>query len=1317
MFDVFKNEITISSIIKLYLTTGKELEGEVLDIGDNNVLIKAKDDSQNRIFDKIIGGWEVIASVTKLDKVLTQDKEIAVDEIGVVEDKVSIEKPQGEVKDLNHSPNSSQQSTESDKKIYSKEGYLIEFKGKYKSLEDLREKKNEVEKSKLIPANGIIIKHSEERGFGFLRNEKKEELFFGYRDIIDDELKEKLKGEKQNINIHVVFSNSSNYKGNKATCIHIPWTVSKSLELLNKLFNNKEYNNASLICNQILYSFPTNLNAEKILEEINKRKKKRSNVSKGFEPFYLVGKKAKDIKNYEEAIKNLKLSIENEERLDSAVKDLASCYQEIGQMDAGIQVLEKYLDKLQNSTTTYNFVANYYSAWGNYDAAITFFNKLLELTPLAKQLEILSRKTYCLIQLRNFDAAIKEIDKILSINNAHPFAEKWKEKINEYREIGNDAQLTIADEIDLLNNLTGVTKIISNDLELCKYEGVPEDALIKSEFNKKDLELLRQRFIQLINEKGKSIPSERAKWLLTEIKLVKEYQLDDEDKLNALISRYCIAKAQSFAINNSFDLMRTYYLELFKINKDMNFIIQPLLLCLLTYSVKWDWIKESQYIKGIGNREVNIFKNNGLKNVLKINIDSGKSFDIIMEFLLEVSVYNSVLSLHIISVLINNENFKKKIINYLGLNLISEKEIIEEWKICVRNVEKKRRLFDLKCKQVSSDINLEITILNLNNFLIEIKSFAKTNIDSIRYQEFIDIFSEAQKYLTTTSFEDKERTFSMLKSLVNNFEEEISLKPTGFSIENLHPIVKNILKCISKSFSKILESSKPKITLSILGDSRFVDLNNKVIVQLSIKNEKGCSPIHDLKINIEENNNFKLLDPLKISSESLKGGDERIVQIPLKASDDILKQEATTMIVSLEYHSREKEEINLLANQQLAIRFYSSADFELIDNPYSAIADSGPVKDEKMFFGRENIIEEITKSLILSSSQKFIDIYGQKRSGKSSLLYHLTQNLKKSTKFICINFSLGSSTVYDSSSFFYLILEGIERFIENHSNFEDPKPNFQAPKIKDLMLNPSIVFYENIKELQKEMNKCDNWKDRKLLLLIDEFTYLYSASLRNTLEPEFMKTWKAMLERGLFSAIVVGQDIMPKFKAKFPNEFGVFEDRRLTYLNKEDAQKLIEEPIWNYKTNKSRFIGNAVNKILDYTSLNPYYIQIFCARLVDFMNEKKLTSVTEADIIDVAKSFIEGLSALPIDKFDNLLNAGDADLEAVSQEEILEILRQIANNSRILGSCPRDSISLKDRDYDDQILEDLLKRDILTCPNSNYYRIQVQIFNDWLLKH
>ena len=139
-----------------------------------------------------------------------------------------------------------------------------------------------------------------------------------------------------------------------------------------------------------------------------------------------------------------------------------------------------------------------------------------------------------------------------------------------------------------------------------------------------------------------------------------------------------------------------------------------------------------------------------------------------------------------------------------------------------------------------------------------------------------------------------------------------------------------------------------------------------------------------------------------------------------------------------------------------------------------------------------------------------------------------------------------------------------------------------------------------------------------------------------------MKTWKATIEKGYFSSVLVGQDIMPAFKTAFPNEFGVTEDIRVTYLDEAAARALVQRPI-----GEERFAGDAVPRLLDLTANSPYYTMMFCARLVDYMNATRSMVVTAADILTVKNHMLLGDDRrqddrrLTADKFDNLLAAGD----------------------------------------------------------------------------
>ena len=252
--------------------------------------------------------------------------------------------------------------------------------------------------------------------------------------------------------------------------------------------------------------------------------------------------------------------------------------------------------------------------------------------------------------------------------------------------------------------------------------------------------------------------------------------------------------------------------------------------------------------------------------------------------------------------------------------------------------------------------------------------------------------------------------------------------------------------------------------------------------------------------------------------------------------------------------------------------------------------------------------------------------------------------------------------------------------------------------------------------------KTRGWEDKNLVVMIDEFTYLYTEIKKGNISPSIMKQWKAVTqnERAQFSVVLVGQDVVPSFKKEdyARNAFGVIQDIRLTYLKETPARNLIEKPILDEHGN-SRYIDDAVSKIIEYTSRNPYYIQIFCARLVDYMNMNKSISVTEADVIDVANSFVYGSDALVEDKFDNLIRAGETeDLQEYPETEILQVLKQVSHNSKVIGFCNRSDINaFADKNREDAILKHLVDREVLELRGENNYKIQVKLFQEWLLNH
>lgn len=458
---------------------------------------------------------------------------------------------------------------------------------------------------------------------------------------------------------------------------------------------------------------------------------------------------------------------------------------------------------------------------------------------------------------------------------------------------------------------------------------------------------------------------------------------------------------------------------------------------------------------------------------------------------------------------------------------------------------------------------------------------------------------------------------------------------------------------------------------------------------------------------------------------SLRGGEQRILKAPIQLSEEDLSSQAFSLPIYTHYRTRSGE-IQQTPVANFSIRLNSEQEFEEIENLYAPYAEGGIVGEPTMFYGRDALIANVAKALATSRFQsKCVVIYGQKRAGKSSILYHLKERLKTRRDLLVLDIG-NIGVILDEHSkvpFLYQILWTIlktlrdsveDKVVEGNSPIDIPLPKdtefYQHP-------SPLVLFRDVFEHFRRATTRFADWKEIRVVLLIDEFSYIYGYITKGLIPETFMKNWKALLQDNFFNAVLVGQDVMPKFKQRFPNEFGTTQDERVTYLRREDAIRLIDEPIRiGGRSGESRYRERAIGRILELTAGSPFYIQILCNRLVEYMNRKRASLITEADVEQVKDELIGGVNALGMDKFDNLINSGDTSPEAISDEDVLKVLSSIAENSRT-GPCSRSNIACETSTPVDEILDDLARRDVIERERGQYYSIRVGLFREWLLAH
>jgi len=599
-------------------------------------------------------------------------------------------------------------------------------------------------------------------------------------------------------------------------------------------------------------------------------------------------------------------------------------------------------------------------------------------------------------------------------------------------------------------------------------------------------------------------------------------------------------------------------------------------------------------------------------------------------------------------------------------------------------------------------------------------------LDQDRSRQLQNILETALELVKQVSFEERERLCIQIRSRCGELLQEIESSPTRLSVEELYRVVEAIQYKVTEYLEELYTISTPQLDLRLPKESYVPDSSQQIDVQIVVANRTGCSPAESLELVVQESEEdlFVVNAPEVKLDKSLRGDDQHILEVPICVTQNALNAQTFSLPVYAQYRTRAGE-IEQTPVHNFSIRLYSEEDFEEIENPYAAYAEGGIVGDRTMFYGRDELIKNIAQTIQRSGTQsKSIVVFGQKRAGKSSILYHLKQRLEESGDLLVIDLGNIGSILDEQSQvpFLYQILwsilrklrDAVEDAVEERGLFP---LDLTFPQDREFYEHPSplVKFRDVFDAYKRRAARTEGWRQIQAVLLIDEFSYIYGQIVGRKIPEVFMKNWKALLQENYFNVVLAGQDVMPKFKQRFPNEFGTTQDERVSYLKREDAIRLIDEPVRiGGRDGESRYRERAIERIIELTAGSPFYIQIICDRLVRYMNRKRASLITEADVEQVKNELVRGVNALGLDKFDNLINSGDTSEDAISDEDALKVLRAIAVNSRT-GPCNRNSISCETQKPIDMILDDLVNREVIERERGRYYRIRVGLFRDWLI--
>ena len=1091
---------------------------------------------------------------------------------------------------------------------------------------------------------------------------------------------------------------------------------------------------------------------------------------------YASAKRADSIEKDDEKAERLyRECIARNIRYESAIKDLAMVLVRLERAKEAADLLEKNRQKVKNKQALDNLLLAVYPAAAQYEKAIDLLNNALKQTQNQdRRLQIRMQIANAYIKLEDYVNAENQFHRVqklrpqnitvqrnlafcLSKQERYDEAEKILNRIQDASPNAKTAELleaierarrtgeftlnedTIIEVETVLSYLSGeLSDFAQFFLDRCAFDGVSPDRVSEEKYtgSEKDFWYDIGRLEDVAKQLGTRRPRDRSSYYLSAARIY----LDLEGNHNLFYRYLCRSFASrgdaAVSENKHLDTVREWYCEALtaydgdktpRRQQDETDAVNSLVRYL--YST-------------LGHAQIDLNPktptlNTVVRDVINNHPDKKKVFDAIAYLVL----HSRFAAKRVLNRLYDNETLRTMAINYLKGMDIEVPDVMERLSDFVQPWN------DLQNRKFNTSQNISDKLRLLNNFDLttswlednirfteEIRSSLFFELDQQRIGELQRILEIALELCKQVTFEERERLCFQIRDHCQTLHREIEESPTKLSVEDIYPIIKVIQEKVDSYRNELYETSKPQLTLRLPVESYVPDTDRQIKVQIVLENERGRSPAEFLELVIQKDNeSFEVTKSEIKQNESLRGGEQSILTVPLRVTPDALQSQTFSLSLRAQYRTRTEEQVQTPI-ENLSIRLYSEDEFEKIENPYARFAEGGVVGDAEMFFGRDELIQNISQSIKESHSQsKSVVVFGQKRSGKSSVLYHLKESLQEDRELLILNLDniatiLGENTnQHDDSNVSLLtqilksILTELQYAIEDRIDEGFTPLEIAIPSDIDFYShpNPQQCFGNVFKSFRRQISKQEDWRGARAVLLIDEFQYIYSLIVDGKIPESFMQSWKAFLQANYFHTVLVGQDVMPKFKARFPNEFGTTQDERVTYLKPDDARRLIDEPIRiGGRQGDSRYREQAIERILYLTAGSPFYIQIICNRLVEYMNIKHAGLVTEADVETVKNELIRGVNALGLDKFDNLINSGDTSPDAISDEDALKVLKTIADNSNRTDACHRDKIDCETHLPVDTILDDLEKRDVVKKhPDHRSYQIQVGLFREWLIEN
>ena len=275
-------------------------------------------------------------------------------------------------------------------------------------------------------------------------------------------------------------------------------------------------------------------------------------------------------------------------------------------------------------------------------------------------------------------------------------------------------------------------------------------------------------------------------------------------------------------------------------------------------------------------------------------------------------------------------------------------------------------------------------------------------------------------------------------------------------------------------------------------------------------------------------------------------------------------------------------------------------------NPYIA---GSPVTHAEMFFGRNDVFQFIQEALIGRHQDNIIVLYGQRRTGKTSVLYQMHRHID--SLYIPILVDLQGLSLASVNDFFWELAMTIRRALQRERQISD----LPRPRREEYSEDP---FHQFVEEFLPSVLSAVG--DHHLLLMFDESTRLEEQVTAGKLDAQIFDLLRSLMQHSprLNFIFSIGSRF-ELIQKEYSLLFNVALYKEISFLNREDGTALITQPTQELH----EYEEEAINRVLEVTSGHAYYTQLLCHSLFGQWQRNPKPKVTAEDVDSVLGEVVE----------------------------------------------------------------------------------------------